>query len=258
MEKAAQILNILDPQIAAMIMLSMKPDSARGVISSLDTKSARLAFTQIAKLDAGYAGKLLKMIIPRNHSLAAKLYKEVAKEKDILIALLKATAANEKMLTSLLVAEDKSAKYIISTDDARRLLVNYAQADERDEWGSVEIAALVNSGRGAEILFRILTRRGILEMTDKEKMKVLLSMNYKEAAKIIKNAHPYQAARLLVIMKPHQAAQILAEGALKYKEVKMIIREMNKLDKAATEDMLRKLKVLAPTKAEIVPERGLL
>lgn len=250
--KAAQILNIMDPQIAATVMLSMRPDNARGMIKSVDTKNAKLAFVQLAKLDASFAGNLLEALTPRNRSLAAKLYKEVAREKDILMALLKATAANEKMLTSLLTAKNEKAKHIISTDDARRLLVDYAKADGRDEWGMVEIAAMINSGRGAEILFRILTRRGILEMTDKEKMKVLLSMKYEEAAKIIKNAHPYQAARLLVIMDPRQATRILAEKALKPKEVKMIINEMYKLDKDATEDLIRELKSMAPSKAEII------
>lgn len=251
LDKAAQILNISGPQKAAAILLTINLKNAQYLLNSLDVKNVTSTFAQIARLNANYAGMLLEAIARRNPSLAAKLYKTLAKERAILTAVFKTVRANnEKMLTSLLTAKSKKARYIISTNGARQLLSDYAQANERDEWGDVEISVLINSGRGAEILFRRLTQKGILELTDEERMKVLLSMKPEEAAKIIKDAHPYQAARILVMMKPLQAARILAQKVLKPKKVKRIIKEMYKQDKNITADILKELEVLAPLKVE--------
>lgn len=250
--QAAQILNISGAQKAATVLLTMKLQDAQRLLNGLEINNAASTFLQIAKQDAGYGGKLLGAIVQRNASLGARLYNKVTAEKALSEAMLKTSVANQEMFTSLLSAKDKKAKYIISTSGARGLLDNYAKANERPEWGNIEIAVLINSGRGAEILFKKLTQKGILEMTDQERMKILLSMKLEEAAKIIKNAYPEQAARLLIIMNPEQAAHILAEKVLEPKEVKRIIREMDKQDTNKTEDILRELEVLAPAKVHPV------
>jgi flagellar motility protein MotE (MotC chaperone) len=251
-DKAAQILEILGSQKAATVLLSMKPQDAQRLLNFLDIRNVTSTFVQIAKRDANYAGIFFGVIVQNNPSLGARLYEKLAKERAILKVIFKTSVANEKILTSLLSAKNEGAKYIISTSGARRLLTDYARAEERDVWGNTEITALVNSGRGAEILFQRLIQKATLEMSDEERMKVLLTMKPKEAAKIIKNAYPEQAARLLVIMEPRQAAIILAQELLKPEEVKRIIREMDKQNKNITQDIVRELKILAPAKFEIL------
>lgn len=252
LNEAAKILKISSPQQAALILLSIKLENTREIINFVGKDDALSMLNTMADLNIGDTAKLFTKLAEINPSLAANLYNTLSEKPGRAKYIFKDSGADEITLNYLLNAKDKKHEYIISGESAIGLLRNYASANQKREWTSVEITALINSGRSAEILFNQLRQDSILKATDTEKIKVLLGMKADEAAEIIKNLHLDEAVRILINITPRQAALILAQKTITNKHLKEVISGIYRRDKNTCQNIIEDLKTLNPDKAKFL------
>lgn len=252
-DQARQLVNLVGPQRAASVLVSMRLQDASRIVAAMGLDEAGPLFREMGRENPAQGALMFASLTLSNPELGARLYGSDYMEgehgQEIKSHLTsRQSILNQTGLTSLLSAKDGEGEYIMGSGSAFQILKMYAQADGNLDWGNTEINALLNSGR-AQDFFYLKIAQALLVVTDLDRMRALAAMKPKDAAHILKDMEPLSCANIVILMEPDQASSILAEDAISINHAVEILKEINKRDSYRTEEILRELEKLNPKKA---------